>query len=413
MRKKYSTIAISLIYAALLSSCQLDGPDRTREEFISFSSPAIKMDMSTRADGPYDFLDAIPNGTSFGVLGYCLAYNPGETTYNPNSGTSQWSLKRNLCPPSVFYNTEVTVKDGGAIYNPLKKWYADGVQNDGISVELSGTDDFRYTFYAYYPYDPNLNDGSGFSISPANSYTAGAPVITYTMPFNGSDKEATIDGYDEKVPDAMLSVQQNVQRGSQSVEFNFSHIMTGLGFQINNFSQVAETVEDESDEGVDLKIYSIKLKGTFHKSVKVDMTDAVASISYKDTYSGTYTIFEANEGKIIPWNQDGSRGSITMEPEIFLRLLPGNEADGYFGPTPDSNDNENDPNPVLIVDYQLGENDRKTEQLKRLTNFQPRSGVRYTAQINWVNNAFILIMQANNGEIWEDGGADDNEIIFM
>ena len=96
-----------------------------------------------------------------------------------------------------------------------------------------------------------------------------------------------------------------------------------------------------------------------------------------------------------------------------LRLLPGNEADGYFGPTPDSNDNENDPNPVLIVDYQLGENDRKTEQLKRLTNFQPRSGVRYTAQINWVNNAFILIMQANNGEIWEDGGADDNEIIFM
>ena len=176
---------------------------------------------------------------------------------------------------------------------------------------------------------------------------------------------------------------------------------------------VAETVEDESDEGVDLKIYSIKLKGTFHKSVKVDMTDAVASISYQDTYSGTYTIFEANEGKIIPWNQDGSRGSITMEPEIFLRLLPGNEADGYFGPTPDSNDNENDPNPVLIVDYQLGENDRKTEQLKRLTNFQPRSGVRYTAQINWVNNAFILIMQANNGEIWEDGGADDNEIIFM
>ena len=273
------------------------------------------MDMSTRADGPYDFLDAIPDGTSFGVLGYCLAYNPGETTYNPNSGTSQWSLKRNLCPPSVFYNTEITVKDGGAIYNPLKKWYADGVQNDGISVELSGTDDFRYTFYAYYPYDPNLNDGSGFSISPKNSYTAGAPVITYTMPFNGSDKEATIEGYDEKVPDAMLSVQQNVQRGSQSVEFNFSHIMTGLGFQINNFSQVAETVEDESDEGVDLKIYSIKLKGTFHKSVKVDMTDAV-QIDRK--YNGKTSVF----------------GSADAETEAYRLLVADvNAADGMINAT--------------------------------------------------------------------------------
>ena len=379
------------------------------EEYITFSSPGISMDVETRARAN-DFLDGIPDGTSFGVLGYCLAYNPGTTEYNLNSGTSQWSLKRNLCPASIFYKQEIKVDAGVCSYSPLRRWYTDGTDNEGLAGQtLSDTDDFRYTFYAYYPYED-----SGFNITPADAVTAGAPVITYSMPFSGTEPETVRDN--SAVPDAMLGVQQNIQRASRKVQFNFSHIMTGLGFQINNFSQVGDTVTSPEDRGVDLIIYSIKLKGTFHKSVKVDMTEAAASVTYQDTYSGTFTIFESDEGRTIPWQQDGSMGSITMEPETFLRLLPGNEDFGFFGPA--SADPENDPNPVLVVDYKLGENDRTTEEIRRLGNFAPRSGVRYTAQINWVNNAFVLIMQADNGEIWEDGEAADgdtgnDDIIFM
>lgn len=379
------------------------------EEYITFSSPGISMDVETRA-GANDFLDGIPDGTSFGVLGYCLAYNPGTTEYNLNSGTSQWSLKRNLCPASIFYKQEIKVDAGVCSYSPLRRWYTDGTDNEGLAGQtLSDTDDFRYTFYAYYPYED-----SGFNITPADAVTAGAPVITYSMPFSGTEPETVRDN--SAVPDAMLGVQQNIQRASRKVQFNFSHIMTGLGFQINNFSQVGETVTSPEDEGVDLVIYSIKLKGTFHKSVKVDMTEAAASVTYQDTYSGTFTIFESDEGRTIPWQQDGSMGSITMEPETFLRLLPGNEDSGFFGPA--SADPEKNPNPVLVVDYKLGENDSTTEEIRRPGNFAPRSGVRYTAQINWVNNAFVLIMQADNGEIWEDGEAADgdtgnDDIIFM
>lgn len=410
-RFTYKNIVLLTLVATLAAvSCRkAEVMNIPGEEYITFSSPGISMDVETRA-GANDFLDGIPDGTSFGVLGYCLAYNPGTTEYNLNSGTSQWSLKRNLCPASIFYKQEIKVNAGVCSYSPLRRWYTDGTDNEGLAGQtLSDTDDFRYTFYAYYPYED-----SGFNITPADAVTAGAPVITYSMPFSGTEAETVQDN--STVPDAMLGVQQNIQRASRKVQFNFSHIMTGLGFQINNFSQVGETVTGPVDEGVDLVIYSIKLKGTFHKSVKVDMTEAAASVTYQDTYSGTFTIFESDEGRTIPWQQDGSMGSITMEPETFLRLLPGNEDSGFFGPA--SADPEKNPNPVLVVDYKLGENDRTTEEIRRPGNFAPRSGVRYTAQINWVNNAFVLIMQADNGEIWEDGEAADgdtgnDDIIFM
>ena len=410
-RFTYKNIVLLTLVATLAAvSCRkAEVMNIPGEEYITFSSPGISMDVETRA-GANDFLDGIPDGTSFGVLGYCLAYNPGTTEYNLNSGTSQWSLKRNLCPASIFYKQEIKVNAGVCSYSPLRRWYTDGTDNEGLAGQtLSDTDDFRYTFYAYYPYED-----SGFNITPADAVTAGAPVITYSMPFSGTEAETVQDN--STVPDAMLGVQQNIQRASRKVQFNFSHIMTGLGFQINNFSQVGETVTGPVDEGVDLVIYSIKLKGTFHKSVKVDMTEAAASVTYQDTYSGTFTIFESDEGRTIPWQQDGSMGSITMEPETFLRLLPGNEDSEFFGPA--SADPEKNPNPVLVVDYKLGENDRTTEEIRRPGNFAPRSGVRYTAQINWVNNAFVLIMQADNGEIWEDGEAADgdtgnDDIIFM
>ena len=413
-------------YALYLASCLLCGTSCQQEEpeiilspteYISFGMPSVTLETVTKAatDG---FLDELPTdgSASFGVLGYCLAYNPGVTqVYNPNSGTSMWNLKRDLCPPSVFYKKQVKVQTNGAcVYETPKKWYTDGLNTELGGITLSETDEFRYSFFAYYPYEGNF-----FDITPGDAVTAGAPIATFHLPWQGGtvDDDRPVSG----VPDAMLAIETNVQRGSRTVDFNFNHILTGLGFQVNNYSQVGETVEEDSDKGVDLRIFSIKLKGTFYRSVKVDMTQAQATITYSadDTYSGTFTVFQSDDlanGTLIPWQQDGSQGSISMKPTTYLRLLPGNdEAQGYFGPKPSG---EGEMNPYLEVDYQLGNNARKTEKLERPGDFNPRSGVRYTAQINWVNDAFVLIMQPDNGGIWEDGEADDgkednDDIIFQ
>lgn len=362
--------------------------------YIHFGVPAVTVE--TRATE--GFIEGkLPGGASFGVLGYCLAYNPGTTAYNPNSGTSLWRIKSALCPPSVFYKQEVRLDESGeyATYDNPKRWYTDGPNSDLGNVTLSRTDEYQYTFFAYYPYDGN------FDIKPGNATTAGTPVITYSMPYEEDEK--VIRDFDTRMPDPMLAVTYNVQRDRRMVDFNFFHITTGLGFQVNNYSQVGETVVDEGDEGVNLVIYSIKLKGTFFRSVTANMAGAAVEISYDrgDTYTATYVLYDNPDGTVVPWQQDGSEGSISLEPEKYVRLLSGNEADGIFGP-------ENDIQ--VLVEYQLGNNEGKVEEINRPASFVPSPGTRYTAQLNWVNNAFVLIMQPDNGDMWEDGEAvDGNE----
>ena len=369
--------------------------------YIHFGVPVVTVE--TRATE--GFIDGkLPGGASFGVLGYCLAYNPGTMTYNANSGTSLWRIKSKLCPPSVFYRQEVTMDATGdyATYDNPKRWYTDGANAELGNVELSNTDEYQYTFFAYYPFE------GGFTVVPEDAGTAGAPVITYSMPYDGNAGE--VEDFDMRTPDPMLAVTYNVQRDRRMVDFNFFHITTGLGFQVNNYSQVGETVEDEGDGGVDLVIYSIKLTGTFFRSVTANMAEAAVDISYdrEDTYAATYVLYEKEEGTLVPWQQDGSEGSISLEPEKYVRLLAGNSEKGVFGPSNDVS---------VVVDYELGENERKEKAELRPGSFVPSPGTRYTAQLNWVNDAFVLIMQPDNGDLWEDGEADDgkednDDIIF-
>ena len=362
--------------------------------YIHFGVPVVTVE--TRATE--GFIDGkLPGGASFGVLGYCLAYNPGTTTYNANSGTSLWRIKSKLCPPSVFYRQEVTMDATGdyATYDNPKRWYTDGANAELGNVELSNTDEYQYTFFAYYPFE------GGFTVVPEDAGTAGAPVITYSMPYDGNAGE--VEDFDMRTPDPMLAVTYNVQRDRRMVDFNFFHITTGLGFQVNNYSQVGETVVDEGDEGVTLVLYSIKLKGTFFRSVTANMAGAAVEISYDrgDTYTATYVLYDNPDGTVVPWQQDGSEGSISLEPEKYVRLLSGDDENGVFGPKNDIR---------VLVKYQLGGNGRKVVSIGRPASFVPSPGTRYTAQLNWVNNAFVLIMQPDNGDMWEDGEAvDGNE----
>ena len=407
--KTYQNAIWALALGFALTACRQEegiAPTLT-DDYIRFGSPTISVE--TRATE--GFIDNyLPANSSFGVLGYCLAYKVGTTNYDPKSGASPWSHKRNQCPPSVFYKQEVTVGENGTCtYTNPKKWYTDG-QNEANeelqAIELSETENYRYSFFAYYPYGDEH-----FEITPKDATTAGAPVITYTMPFQSTTNTET-ELSAETVPDAMLAIAQNVQRSNRMVEFNFSHILTGLGFQVNNYSQVEDNTTSGEKHGTDLRIFSIKLKGTFYRSVTVDMTRPAATITYPaDTYSGTYTIFENSEGTLVPWQQDGSKGNTFLTPDVYLRLLSGTQEQGYFGPKIIENGTEKDAI-TLYVDYQLGEQERTTVPLTRPGNFTPRSGVRYTAQLNWVDNAFVLIMQADNGEVWEDGNNSNDDIVF-
>lgn len=52
----------------------------------------------------------------------------------------------------------------------------------------------------------------------------------------------------------------------------------------------------------------------------------------------------------------------------------------------------------------------KTASAERPTQFQPRAGVRYTAQLNFVGETFALNFIAAEDEFWEDGGDSDVSI---
>lgn len=398
MKFRYAIWALGIWLVAVACSKEAGTAPVWSDDYIRFGVPRVTVETKAETDG--GFIDGyLPGGASFGVLGYCLAYNPGTTTYNPNSGTSLWGVKSDLCPPSVFYNEQVTMDETGAYatYKNPKKWYADNDVLNGIN--LAETDEFQYTFYAYYPYDGDLVDGSGFSITPKSATEAGSPKITYTMPYTGTGLE--IRNFETEVPDAMMAVAYNVQRDRRMVDFNFFHITTALGFQVNNYSQVGETGENEEDKGVDLTIYSIKLTGTFFRSVTADMSESAVNITYNedDTYQATFVLFESEAGKVIPWLQDGNNGAISMAPEKYVRLLAGNSEKGVFGPKDVS----------VVVGYKLGENKPTQKTELRPGSFVPSPGTRYTAQLNWVNDAFVLIMQPDNGDLWEDGEADDSK----
>ena len=369
--------ALLLAAAVAFAACEQEEPAFRPHpaEYITFGMPALTVETRAATDG---FHDDYPLGEPFGVLGYCLSYELGSNTeLNPNSGTGSWALKKEMAPPAVFYNRQVNVSANGVCtYDNPRRWYSDGTGNEGIS------------------------DNGGFRITPAAANEAGAPVFTYCMPFSGNNADAPLD--DTRTPDPMLAMETDMRRGDGMVNFNFNHILIGLGFQVNNYSQVQDNNTTGPKDGQNLTLYSIKLQGTFYRTVTVDFTGGSgASISYSDSndglYSGTYTLFDSAGGTVIPWQQDGSAGSISLEPEKYIRLLAGIESLGFLGP--------NGQERRLLVKYRFGNGDVKEEPLERPSNFNPRPGTRYTAQLNWVGDAFVLIMEGD--ETWEDGEASD------
>ena len=74
-------------------------------DLILFDTPSLSVETVSRST----LKNALAPGETFGVLGYCVPYTVGTTEPNYHSASSVWSLKRNQCPPDVFFKQKVIV----------------------------------------------------------------------------------------------------------------------------------------------------------------------------------------------------------------------------------------------------------------------------------------------------------------
>lgn len=372
----------------LYISCSKIGLQDETDEYISFGKPLISVDVETRSVTK----DALDSGDEFAVLGYCVPNQLGTQNPDYSGGQSVWSTKYRICPPSVFYQERITVRDGGyCSYQNPKQWYREGMDLDGKSNSSipAEADQFRYTFFAYYPYD------NVFSIdSPNNATSVGAPKITFTMPQEDNNLDHS------RTPDAMFGVLYNRQKSQGSLTFTFSHLLTALGFEVNNFSNQ------------NLEIHSIKLSGSFFKKIVLDFSKE-GTLSRNDNdmfpneyYTGDYVLYDEtrNGGQplvLAPPSENVDKTTSGLLPKNsegvgeYILLISGKEP--YFG---------TDVN--ISIDYTFGgEKPENPFSSSRPETFIPQPGIKYTAQLNFVGDAFVLQFVVDNNESWENGGSDD------
>ena len=397
-----------IVAAVALPSCN-DEPGGSVQPAGAITFGAPVMEVETRST----FKDALDAGDSFGVLGYCLGYTVGTTKINYSSGSGLWATKRAYCPPSVFYNQRVTVQqDGTCTYdrnnsaaasgNNPKFWYADGTDLDGSeNTNITGAANYRYTFFAYYPYD-----GAFTVYAPADASAAGAPKLKFTMPQTGGNIATALDH--TITPDAMLAALYNRRNSEGNLQFSFRHVLTGLGFVVNNYSSR------------NLLINRIELRGTFYKTLIIDATSG--TVSYESpansTYTGTYVVYdhtqgtpeEQQRGGMLLVNDDPDNATVVSSPSPIggghIMLISGTQSQS-LGP-----DNQN---LQVYIRYKFWDkdvaepDDWKEATPTRSATFTFRSGTRYVAELDFVGDAFTInFVQANN-DMWQDGEADDGD----
>lgn len=402
MKRIYTFPVLLLSFVCVLfASCRKECIDNTEAMSISFSQPQIAVETRSTTK------DALVEGDAFGVLGYCVPYELTGSNHNYNGGVGIWAVKKALCHPDVFYKQKVVVGANGCTYdrfggedNNPKYWYRQGfdVDNNSNGNISSNAKDYKYTFYAYYPYD-----GCFELTSPKDAKQKGAPEFKFTMPQEGSGFNTPLNH--SLTPDAMLAVLYDKTQQEGSLQFNFFHVLTALGFEVNNFSQY------------DLTIHSIKLQGSFYKEIKIDLTDNVAQFTFPESYyTGSYIILDKGDEGYMLKAPDASKGeTVTSSPSPIGPILDGTSRNEFIMLISGTGTSFGKDVKVL-VDYTFKDG-RKTAPLTRPGTFTPEPGTKYTAQLNFVGDAFVINFVVDNKGEWQDGsGADGNtgndDIVF-
>lgn len=392
MNTKY--ILPILAFGALATACSDEpsvSPQTDDATYINFGVPTATVE--TRApealpEGVHQgstLLNGIQTGTSFGVMGYCRAYQPGSTTViQQSSATASWSAKRANVFPEIFFQQEVTYDGSICRYT----YDGTGMPRKWLTNADGGGEDaglFKYTFFSYYP-------KNSFTVtSPASATAKGAPVFEFSMPFSSTDMATPLD--QSQVPDVMLSAIYNTTKGGK-VKFDFTHALTALAFTVNNYN-----------ENMPLTVYEISVSGEFWKTMTVDMNQNPVYFDFKDTYKGTYTIYDNAEGMDIPASIGGTSVTPPAFADQYMLLISGkiDNATGmsYLGHK----------DLKVNITYKFGAGGEiKTASFTRPATFVPRPGTMYQAQLNFVGDAFVLQFVNANNDYWENGS--DSDITF-
>lgn len=363
MRNSRRPAAVILLLAAALGSCSKEPAEPfAPETYIGFGLPAVSMsgpeisDMDTRGT----IYNAFPDGESFGVLGYLKS--------NDANAAANWATKYLLLRPDVFDRRVVTYQDGACSYAGLEPWRDERSETANL-----------YTFFAYYPSD-------AFTIESSNADGAGAPLLTYTMPFSGNN--LSLDSH--TAVDAMVAVKYDHTKVMGNVDFTFSHLMTAIRFKVNNY-----------DGSTPLRINSISLAGNFYRSTTLDYTPVAQSNNLKRTTSGTYN------GTYSVYNDSNNPFTVAAGTSLFvgegegsiILLLPGIDSgnSSVRGLGPD----------VSFSCEYIFMNDFAQNGGGSLDySFEP--GTLYTINLNFIGDSFTINITSDN---WENGS--DNDIIIQ
>lgn len=391
-----------LCIPVLFTSCgdePLAGATPDASEHIIFGTPEIALHYNRSRSGIENEI-----GGDFCVYGYCAPRDIKDNNIT-NWGNAQagWNSKSAYVSPHVF-NAQRVESDGKYSLDPneqgkLKAWET-----------ASGLDplQFKYSFIAYYPFDNTIftmNAQNGDNTVPATSM--GVPVLTFNMPFNDSGSaDQTVRRNPADIKDAMIAAVFDHTKPQGAINFRFEHLLSAFRFKINNYTNLR------------LQINRVELVGTFFKSADINFKETtVARPQATGSYSGTFVLLDgAGTPQQIP-SQSEAGDFLGASPDnnsegISLMLLTGINTENltnynYLGPGTTA--------PQLVFDYTLynEQNNTVVAEYKNVTTSfspaNPAAGVRYTVNLNFVGNEFILVFTPE-GDSWE--GDHDNDIII-
>ena len=181
-------------------------------------------------------------------------------------------------------------------------------------------------------------------------------------------------------------------------------MLTALGFEVNNFSEY------------ELQIHSIRLSGRFFKQITLDFSqsDDGTLDNYgfpAQYYTGYYNLYDDNNGasplELPAPADDEERTTSGLLPRNaqtrvgeHIMLISGSAP--YFGP-----DTSGDTQVQVSIEYTFN-GQRGSFKTGRPSTFTPTPGTKYTAQLNFVGDTFVLQFVVDNNEQWENGETDDN-----
>lgn len=378
---------------SVLASCS-DEPEMPSNadasKYIVFDAPKVTL----IGAGSRSLLENEIDG-SFKVYGYCVPRAVNDNNQKSwASAQSTWNQKVLYSTPDIFQDQTVG-SDG--VYkltgNKLREWES----GNGFDPN-----EFRYSFIAHYPADDN-----SWSMNKKSDATGdmGVPELTFTMPLSGNSIDAPLSH--ESVKDAMYATMFDHRKTAGRVALRFEHLLSAFRFKVNNYTAFR------------LKITKVVLKGSFFKSATLRFaTTAVERPEASGSYAGTFNILpdgtsqeigsQSTADTYIGASDDNNNEGVSLL--LLTGINPSNVQDyNYLGPAALGSAEA----PTLYVDYELyNEQTNKlayayTGVKAQFRPSRPLAGTRYAANLNFVDNEFVLVF-APEGDNWE--GGSDNDI---